>query len=624
MVNPKHLALILVFFYASQASAQLELVPAGHVSPVLKGYATENTCNRVLTLPVFDDFSVDIGTANPSIWRSNKGVYLNNTFTENHPSAGIATFDGLDEYAQPYFEEGGSKVVPADSLVSQCIDLAGLSPSDSITISFYYNGQGFGEQPNLEDSLVLIAQDLDGNWKRIWSAVGDTVIAGYRLASLKLTDPSFYHGQFQIAFFNYAKSTGYFDHWHLDYVHIFRKDDDDPKERFDVALVEQPSSFLGEYSAMPYTHFQDSPSLFAADSLFTQIFNLSETFVVSTFSAKLSQYEFIDGQPYLFDEQELATYSENGAFGADRALAGSTLGISAVNDKSFVDMRFDSTMIETQFYLDNEEQNDLLPTRNNDTLSFRTYLTDYAAYDDGSAEYGLGIRQKFGMIAYQYHTPFRAPLTDIDIHIPPFGTQESGGIYRLMIWQSIAKTDGQTDEILLRQTRPVIYADSVNKFERINIISETAPTTDWLYVEDTFYIGIQQISDEMLAIGFDKNFDSGDKIYYNQGLKWEKNPGFVGSLMIRPVFRKLPPPTGLESEQELNIQVFPNPAEEMFQIQGQPFRHVQVTSLDGRVFYEKEGLFEDLKINTADWTPGFYLVRISDGNATAQRKLIVK
>lgn len=618
------LGMVLALGASWPALGQLVRVPIGQpMQPGAQQADTEDACLRTLSLPFFDDFS----QGRSANWQRAEGVLFNNTFSDGHPTLGMATFDGLNVLGQPYSADNASGFGAADSLISHCIGLGDFVPADSVVVRFFYQAMGLGERPNLEDSLVLLGRNSAGQWRRLWSAIGDTVTPGFREVDFTLTDTAFFHDGFRLAFFNYAKVIGAFDHWHVDYVHVFAQNNDDPELRYDVALVQQPSSALAGYSALPFTHFRENPDAYLADSVRTRIFNLSESFKVIGYTAKVRQYEYINGIPLLFNEAPLSTfaYGPNGGGAPDANIinAGSTLELRAMGLEGFLDLSFDSMMVETEFVLDTEEQNLLIPTRNNDSIRHRTLLTNFAAYDDGSAEYGLGVRQKFGQIAYEYHTPIRAPLTHIDIYLPPFGVLQNGGIYRLMVWQTINKSGIGQDEVLLRQTRPVVFADSVNRFERISLFPGATGLDDFIYVEDTFYIGIQQVSDEMLAIGFDRNYDSGERIYANIGSGWEANPGFEGSLMIRPVFERLRV-TGFDADpQTPEVSLYPNPAHGWVRIRAEGLAEVSIADLSGRTIWEKPTLANQEEVSLSGWQPGVYLVRMRIGQQWFVHQLIV-
>ena len=74
-----------------------------------------------LTLPFFDDFSRKGPFPDSTKW-ADKFVFINNTFTTDQLTAGIATFDLLDETGKIY-EGAESWVFRADRLTSRPINL---------------------------------------------------------------------------------------------------------------------------------------------------------------------------------------------------------------------------------------------------------------------------------------------------------------------------------------------------------------------------------------------------------------------------------------------------------------------------------------------------------------------
>jgi hypothetical protein len=80
----------------------------------------------------------------------------------------------------------------------------------------------------------------------------------------------------------------------------------------------------------------------------------------------------------------------------------------------------------------------------------------------------------------------------------------------------------------------------------------------------TYYIGFQQKIATGITVGFDKNTDHKDKLYYDSGSGWTQS-SIPGSIMIHPVFgKKLSPPVGLStvSKESQLVSVYPNPANE--------------------------------------------------------------
>jgi len=83
-------------------------------------------------------------------------------------------------------------------------------------------------------------------------------------------------------------------------------------------------------------------------------------------------------------------------------------------------------------------------------------------------------------------------------------------------------------------------------------------------VNGTFYVGWEQTTDDFLNVGFDKNNDRHEHVFYNtaDGSGW-KNSLLSGALMIRPLLgKKLPEFTAIK-EYKPTIKpliAYPNPS----------------------------------------------------------------
>ena len=125
-----------------------------------------------LSLPFFDDFS--------SIQKSStnwigKSTLINNNYPINPPTIGVVTFDGLDSNGFAYDINMSNNSDLADVLLSQEVNLGN---TDTAFLLFYYQPQGYGDNPQFEDSLVLeFLSDSSGvkSWNNIWSVSGSSV-----------------------------------------------------------------------------------------------------------------------------------------------------------------------------------------------------------------------------------------------------------------------------------------------------------------------------------------------------------------------------------------------------------------------------------------------------------------
>ena len=147
-------------------------------------------------------------------------------------------------------------------------------------------------------------------------------------------------------------------------------------------------------------------------------------------------------------------------------------------------------------------------------------------------------------------------------------------------------------------------------------------------VSGTFYVGWKQTTSNRLNIGFDKNINKQDRIFYDIGGGWTTS-GYPGSLMIRPVFTS--PKDALfvgvkEEKRKLTFDMYPNPARERLTIrledsfQGE----VKLFDLQGRQLLNEKGQ-ANLNLDIAHIPPGLYIVQVIDvdGNA-ASKKLSIE
>jgi hypothetical protein len=108
------------------------------------------------------------------------------------------------------------------------------------------------------------------------------------------------------------------------------------------------------------------------------------------------------------------------------------------------------------------------------------------------------------------------------------------------------------------------YPNIINNFSIINIKTPVA-------VSDTFYIAYRQITDDMITIGWDRNTNHAEKLFFKTGSNWlnykKEYPESNGTMMIRPVFGNynflLNPKKHLNRSE---ISIYPNPAQDIFYV----------------------------------------------------------
>ena len=221
------------------------------------------------TIPFFDDFSCAYKSNYPSAnkWLDSS-VYVNTGFGIAPLSVGVATFDGLNKKGYPY--SIGASVntsANADTLTSMPINIKRkgsfiYSLADSISLSFYYQAEGNGDSPEAKDSLILEFKNKSLNkWNMVWAQEGynpSAVDTNFKLVMVRLDDVAYLDSAFQFRFRNKATTSGSLDHWSIDYVHLAQRVDRNDTVFSDINFAYKPSSFLKNYSVMPYYQYSQT------------------------------------------------------------------------------------------------------------------------------------------------------------------------------------------------------------------------------------------------------------------------------------------------------------------------------------------------------------------------------
>jgi hypothetical protein len=612
---------LLVLILAHPAAAQWIFFPLGQ--PAAQQEVPQRKRGQetppVLSLPFFEDFSGQEGRPDPDKWViTDSSVWVNNTFGVNAPSSGVATFDGSDALGRPYDFVNIFRADTADRLESHAINLNGVRASDSVYFTFFWQAEGLGEKPSPDDSLKLEFLNRDGEWERVWAVGGfeEGGIQPFRFVRIVLTSNRFFHNQFKFRFFSIGRLAGGFDTWNLDYLFFYRKADLGSQSFIDLAISKKPESLLKRYYHMPLAQFKANPVLETRDTIYSTLNNLSDTF--NLFSPRMQIRNAQTGQVL----QNLVTGAlgtNSGFSGTNLILERETMRLAALNNLSFLNNVTDSITLDYTFLFDTLSAERFTPTRTNDTLSNKTILKDFYAYDDGTAEFAVGMFQRFSRLAYRFELNEPAFITDVDLYVPRVGINVDRLTFNLFVWTRIDTLDQRNDQIVFRQNVPIVYPDAMNEFRRI-------PLPEPLLLNGTIYVGYEQLSDDPLTIGYDRNTLSGRQVFFNLGSQWQRNSNFEGSLMIRPVFRAVIPTAtpGFPAE-EAAVLCYPNPADQVIYLHP-TVEAVTVFDLNGRQIYQKDlgRMAEAHPLDTSQWKTGLYLLRLSTRQGSFTRKIQIQ
>ena len=598
--------------------------------------ARQQALDTILTLPFWDDFSQPVtnalGFTTPDTlrWQStqSRGVLINTGLGIAPPSVGVASFDGVNAQGAAY-DTTASRSGLSDELVSCPVNLALVPEAErgSVFLSFFWQPQGRGELPeSVGDSIRLQFSTLDTaqQWTTVWKQTGNDslVTDGFVQEILPVNNAAYFHDRFQFRFQSFNRQSGAFDTWNIDYVYLNQGRSATDLAYPDAAITSLPTSPFGDHTQVPMKQFRAAPDQYLSPSS-VQYYNLRNQPVGTTFEAFLNNA--LSGQVlYRLSDSTNALSPLPTAF--DRR----TIAVGAPVVSAF-DLTQDSLYVQSEFYIETGDLpriasisaegdtvfNRAVDYRVNDTVRTTFVLNESLAYDDGTAEFGLELNQTGGRVAYQFVIPEEDLLTDIEIHFPNLG-QNQGARFKLFVWKAL--TDTARGEVVLRESGNLVAQASgrANGFITYQLESPIA-------VQDTFYVGYQQEStDQFLIVGFDKNTNTSERLFYSVSKAWEQNTELRGSLMMRPRFdrERAQLVTDLPDEEAVptvELTVFPNPTSGLVRVRG-TYERLRVVDLMGRkisVVPHSDG--------TVDLTPypaGLYLFKFMVGTQSITRKVI--
>ena len=573
-----------------------------------------------LLLPFFEDFSRSFSQPNSNLWIKNGGTYVNNSFPINPPSFNAATFDGLMYNGRPYDTIIPSLRGQSDNLTSLPINLAKVIDTSSVYLSFAWQAQGRGERPEAiqGDNLTVYFKNADDLWIPVWEQGGDSV-ENFKQAIIKINNSStnrFLHGGFQFRFQTTGRLSGAFDIWNVDYIYLNEKRNPKDTVFLDQSFGNQLSSLLDKFTSVPYWNFQQDPSGYLRKNIFTTANNLDTIFNINEIRAYVES-----------NKTGFVTNLKNTENPRIEARAKGNLMVGTINGNDFSNLVNEPVELRTSFAITSgntfNPDNKGIDYRINDTITGTTILDNFYAYDDGSAEYGIGINQRNAMVAYKFSDTLALndTLRQLAIYFTRLGKTPQSLTFPIFItsnlpkYADLFKIPYSNDIYYVNNTTQVKYQNTVNNFSIYNI---NPPV---ILQKGTFYIGFIQTSDDPITIGWDVNTNSADNIYYylNATQGWLKYEDTQGSMMIRPVFGEYRYLASNKEKISLSeISIYPNPANDIMYIQGE-YDDLSLFDMNGICYYNKiKSDHLDISILPA----GIYTVKIVKGNVPVIKKLI--
>lgn len=274
--------------------------------------------------------------------------------------------------------------------------------------------------------------------------------------------------------------------------------------------------------------------------------------------------------------------------------------------------------------------------RYNDTVLFIQEISNYMSYDDGSAEMGYGLNFEGGKLAYRFDMVGGDSLRAVRMYFNPQANQPPAlpptqGSFLITVWNNLDPLDPMSVRHQnFTISTPQYRMDGISHFVEY-------PLDSTIWVEGTFYIGWSQTNSANMNLGFDRNRNNQNKIFYSTTGGFT-NTSYSGSLMMRPVFvaavdpfagvAEGHPSPGVHPGSGRQLTLVPNPANDAVLIRcdsATPGSIVQCTDATGRLV-KHETWIAERAMGIAELNAGLYIVRLLDreGNAIAQERLLIQ
>lgn len=555
-----------------------------------------------IDLPEYLQDSARIFTAHltdpNAIW-VDSSAYRNFTHAINPWTLGVVTFDGLDANGYPY-AFGSTSSSYNDFLTSKAIDLSGVDPIDSLYLTFLVQREGFGDEPEVSDSLVLeFYNSTEDDWDRMWAINGGNV-GDFKVAHLYVSHANYLTSGFRFRFKNYGGVSGMLDEFHLDYVYLRIGGTYNDTLLKDFAFVYPVGSLIDTYTQVPWDHWVNDPT------------HMNPNVRVTVRNGSNLPENTSDG---------LLEVSHGGVVEGSFDLPGQTLSNGDLNYgprevyESFHD--FTGGYIFSTTPPVDEKTFDIKATATapfahpaiNDTSYTQQVFGNEYAYDDGSAEAGYGITGVQARFAYRFD-PYEADtLMGVKIHFVPTIYDLSDKLFMLTVW---ADNNGQPGTVLYEDDflspRTPVYEDGRGVFTEYYLSDSSLSLPD-----APFYVGFRQVDADKLNLGFDRNNDNSSKVFFslNGGVTWSGS-SIPGTVMMRPIF-STSGNADLSVDENETIEnawfAYPNPSTGVVHLQferPEAYEGAVVRSINGQVIAELSA--SEFSFDLSNFPQGIYFV----------------
>ncbi|MCX7649672.1 MAG: T9SS type A sorting domain-containing protein [Flavobacteriales bacterium] len=559
-----------------------------------------------------------------SLW-IDRDVYISRDMAIGPPTLGVAVFDGLRFDGRPYRPGDAAAYGPADQLTSKPIRLGSYTPSDSVYLSFFYQRGGLAFEPAERDSFRLEfyapRQDV---WVRMWGMEGGPVDT-FRQVMVPIRDTAFLHDGFQFRFRNFASLGANVDQWLLDYVYLNKNRSLADTSYLDLAFVYPPPPFFTVYRQMPYNQLRQSDVNNKWRVWLTNLWNQNLCMVYKNrfygaLNDSITTYPENDVPgPYDFScmrptathgyEQNFRHYLPSFSYKFDLQWPPPGYTNSFPFQDS-IDLFVEHRIYPLTDTISKIPFNDALPYNN--VMTYHHALHNYFAYDDGTAEGSVFLGQP-GSVAYKFSLNAADTLRAVQFHFNPLYVPIQNYNIELRVWRSLNNT---VEDTLYNEeyVNPQFNFTGPNAWTTY-ILKKPVPLS-----AGDFYVGWKQNIFFKLNVGYDRNHDHRDRMFFRTFGNWEAWTDYMplaGCMMIRPVVGKPVKPEDFISvaqpaPQENYFRVYPNPGNgPLFLDCSEEARlGIQVRILDLRGVCLLERLIrKGESLDVSHLNPGLYLIQ---------------
>lgn len=558
-----------------------------------------------LSLPFFEDFTGTGIFPDSSRW-ADFCTYVNNTMGNKPISRGVVTFDALDWKGLPYDSFNNANFRYADSLTSQPINLSldVVTPSDSVYLSFFYQPQGNGFYPLVQDSLMLFLKTRFGGYRKVWSVAGST-LKPFRQVMIPISDSLYFDSFFQFRFINIGALHWADAIWNVDYVRVGKNRNLFDTAVNDIGFTTQPTQFLNDYTSMPYRQFYGYSS---AERAVQQTCGLRNNYDINQSTS----------HAYSGTVVKTGTILKTPSLTAITLNPKETVQVTFPTYTSLITLssagNYGRVTFRNKYFIQSISTADPVE---NDTIVKDQIFDNYLAYDDGTAEksYYLDLYPTLpGKLAIEYHLNKPDTMKGMAIYFGrqlPFAFNKQ---FDIKVYSSLAGVYGATSDnvIYTEEMCTPGYADTVNRFW-IYKFSQGVPLPAGTFFAGTFQPA--ESGSDSLYFGLDVNRVGSNHAFYNVFSGWV--PSLIsGAIMIRPLLGQDVAGTVINDVSlsgTPNWRIFPNPANDQITIDIPSDEAVTYTILNVQGQKLMNGVTKRGQlISTAELPSGLYFVRLAD------------